>query len=89
VSKKDDPLPDYERPELPFERKAEPGHGGLVTAGLEFAAIVGLFLLGGNFLDGKLGTDPWLKVVGALVGMVLGMIRLVRRVTRSEGPDGR
>ena len=44
-------------------------------------------LPGGRYLDGKLGTDPWLTLAGAMVGVVLGMIFLVRRVTRATGTN--
>jgi F0F1-type ATP synthase assembly protein I len=86
-------LPDYDRPEMPFERRASLGGsvGSLAAVGFEFGAVVALFFLGGTFLDGKLGTDPWLTVAGALLGVALGMYLLIRRVlgtSDSQGRDG-
>ncbi len=37
------------------------------------AAAVGLCGLGGWWLDGKLGTDPWLTVLGVFIGIATGM----------------
>lgn len=77
-------LPRYERPELPFERKASPGMsaGAWSAAGLEFGLAVVLFFLGGQWLDAKLRTTPWLAVVGALVGIAVGTYLLVRPLLR-------
>lgn len=82
-------LRDYERPEMPFERKAEvsPRGAGMATVGFEFALVVAVFFLGGLFLDGKLGTRPWLAAAGALVGVAAGMFLLIRRVVRASRDD--
>ena len=57
-----------------------------VGMGLEIAAPVALLLLGGSWLDSRLGTRPWLMLVGAFVGMAVGFYTLVRRVSASR-PD--
>jgi ATP synthase protein I len=44
--------------------------------GLAWALSVLLFLAGGAWLDGKLGTSPILLVVGALVGAGAGFYSL-------------
>lgn len=78
-------LPRYERPVLPFERKASPtvGAGRYLGAGLEFGAAVVLFFLGGRALDDYLGsTDPWMTIVGALLGVAVGTWLLVRPFLR-------
>ncbi len=87
-------LPRYERPELPFERKATPlAKAGYWSAiGLEFGFAVVLFFLGGWALDEKLQTTPWLAVVGAMVGVAVGtylMVRpLLREASKRAPPDG-
>lgn len=76
-------VPDYERPEMPFERKASigVGVGRWGAIGFEFGIYVALFFLGGLWVDGKLGSRPWGAAVGALVGVALGMFMLIRRVS--------
>ena len=40
--------------------------------GIELAASTVIGLLGGRWLDGKLGTEPWLSIVGLILGVVAG-----------------
>ena len=40
--------------------------------GIELAASTVIGLLGGRWLDGKLGTEPWLSIVGLVLGVVAG-----------------
>ncbi len=77
---------DYKRPVMPFEREAEGGAGkfAMASVGIEFGVIVVLFFLGGRWLDGKFGTEPWLAAAAALLGVALGMYRLIRGVTRLQ-----
>ncbi len=49
------------------------GAGGFQLAA---SGIVGL--LGGNFLDGKFGTSPWLTLVGLVLGFGGGLWNLIR-----------
>jgi F0F1-type ATP synthase assembly protein I len=50
--------------------------GQYMGYGLAWALSVLLFLAGGAWLDGKLGTSPILLVVGALVGAGAGFYSL-------------
>ena len=52
---------------------------GLATA-LGFVVVVLVFWLGGRALDGWIGTEPWLQLVGAVVGWVLGVVSVVYSV---------
>ncbi|HKB17366.1 MAG TPA: AtpZ/AtpI family protein [Planctomycetota bacterium] len=65
-------------------RRVAKGLGGsqgrLAGLGIEFAAAIALFGLGGYLLDGRLGTRPWLLVVGIFLGAAAGFVRLVRTV---------
>ncbi len=46
----------------------------LVTSiGIQLAASIVLGFYGGRFLDHWLGTDPWLMVVGLLLGIAAGI----------------
>ncbi len=48
----------------------------LIGSGFEFAGAVALLTLGGWWLDGRLGSRPWLMLLGLLVGTVGGIYRL-------------
>ena len=81
----------YVRPVLPFERKADVALGGWkwASAGIEFGLAVVLFFLGGQALDGKLGTTPWLTVTGSLLGVAAGMYLLIRSALRGMLPTSK
>lgn len=85
-------LGDYERPTMYFEkeRSVGVGAGAWLGVGFEFALFVVLFFLGGKWLDGKFGWDPWGAAMGGLLGALMGMASLIRRVTRmsDDGPSG-
>jgi hypothetical protein len=89
VNKKDDELPDYKRPTMPFEEEASmgPGVGMWAAVGIEFGLYVVLFFLGGRWLDGKFGLEPWGAALGGLLGAVMGMYMLIRRVLRASEND--
>jgi F0F1-type ATP synthase assembly protein I len=62
----------------------------MLGVGLEIAVPAALFILGGNWVDGRLGTRPLFLVLGAAVGMATGFYSLVRRVmVRKQGEDGK
>jgi F0F1-type ATP synthase assembly protein I len=83
----DRPVLDYERPEMPFEQKGLPSTAlRWSAAGIEFAVAVVLFFLGGRWLDAKLATDPWLTLVGSMVGIAVGTYMLVRAAFRASEP---
>jgi ATP synthase protein I len=46
--------------------------------------LLGLF--GGQWLDRRFGTAPWLVLIGALLGAAAGMLNLYRRVVPPKGP---
>ena len=82
----EDRVPDYRRPTMPFEEKSAVPSSALrwSAAGLEFALAVVLFFLGGKALDAKVGSGPWLSVVGALLGVAVGTYLLIRAALASE-----
>lgn len=59
-------------------RQAQP----YIDASWQLIGSVGLGALGGWWLDGRLGTRPWLLVAGAAFGLVAGMISFLRVVSR-------
>ncbi len=54
------------------------GLGTYGSIGLELAISVFVGLLGGYWLDGKLGSEPWLTLVGLGVGAAAGFRSLWR-----------
>ena len=57
--------------------------------GVEIAVPVMLFTFLGYKADGWLGTEPWLVVVGALLGMAVSFYTLFKRVLGSGQRSGR
>jgi F0F1-type ATP synthase assembly protein I len=57
-------------------RKSPMAHAGI---GLELAVPVVVFVFIGYKLDERWGSDPWLVVLGATLGMTLGFYSLFKR----------
>jgi F0F1-type ATP synthase assembly protein I len=55
-----------------------------LSVALAFAGIVAGLWLGGRALDARLGTDPWLQVVGAVAGWVVGVLIVYWAAQRRE-----
>ena len=53
----------------------------MAGGGLEFAGAILIGLFGGEWLDRRWGTGPWLVVVGVFVGAVAGFVSLYRALT--------
>ena len=53
-------------------------------AGLQFGVTIVGFALAGVWLDKRLGTSPWLVIVGVFAGAGVGFWAMYRQVTRSE-----
>ena len=58
-------------------------------AGVELAGTLAVLALVGWWLDGKFGTEPWLLLAGAFVGIVGGLAKLYRSGSRGfrKPPD--
>ena len=54
----------------------------MTTIGLEMA----LPALGGYWLDGRIGTTPVFVIIGALLGVAVGMLHLIQMVRQQEPP---
>jgi len=60
------------------------------AVGLEIALAIGIGYFGGRYLDGKLGSAPWLAWVGFGAGIGAGikaLIRVVRTYQKSLEVD--
>lgn len=72
--------------------KKTPERGGLNSSLRDFAPFLGMgmqlaigvvvFFFLGYWLDGKLGTSPWLSIGGAFVGAAGGLIKFIREAMR-------
>lgn len=54
-------------------RKAEPYLG----LGITFTVTILAFLFLGRWLDTKLGTEPWLMLLGVAIGLTLGFVHMI------------
>ncbi len=71
--------------------------GQLSTIGLAFVFALVMGFGAGVWLDGRLGTSPWLSLLGFAAGLaagVLNVVRTMRSVAAAErsapsGPPGR
>lgn len=68
----------------PFSKR---DHLEITTLGMEFAAAVVLGAFAGYFLDGKLGSGPWLLVGGAFAGFALGFYIILRAAKNMSRAD--
>jgi len=55
-------------------------YGVYSVVGIQLAVSVVAGLMFGNYLDKRLGTLPWLTVVGLIIGSVGGFYNLIRIV---------
>jgi len=66
----------------------------LAGLGVTMGAAIALFALGGNWLDGRLGTRPLFVLLGVAVGFTAGFLSMYTRLTGRGGrrergkPDG-
>lgn len=57
-------------------------------AGAELVATVLVCVFAGRWADGKLGTEPWLLLLGIFAGITLGLYQLLRK-SKLPGRTGR
>lgn len=59
--------------------------GRYAGLGAQFVAAIAVVGALGWWLDGKLGTSPWLLIAGVFVGAVGGFIAMIRAVPPARG----
>ena len=73
-------------------RKPSGGEGAsgsaLAGLGMQFVITILLCIYAGRWLDGKVGTAPWLLIAGAVLGTAAGFF-VMFRVLRSANADDR
>ena len=55
----------------------------LLAVGSVLVACIVIGVLLGRYLDGKLGTSPWLMAAGLTLGTAAGFVGLFRTVSRN------
>ncbi len=68
-----------------------PPYAALLGLGFELVAPILLLMGIGYYLDGRLGTRPWLLIVGAVLGGITGLVSFIRRALPpgGAGPAGK
>lgn|GEM_PF-1359500 len=57
-----------------------PNAGQYASVGLQFAIGIMVFTFAGSWLDGRLGTGPWLLLLGVALGFGLSSAWIYRRL---------
>jgi ATP synthase protein I len=65
-----------------------PSPASFAGAGVQFVISILLFLYIGKWLDGKLGTAPWLLMAGVFVGAGAGFYSFYRRIMAAGRDHG-
>lgn len=69
-----------QQPDSEEKRTAASQAGEVLGVGLQFAASILFFLFLGQWLDRRLGTEPWLLLLGVFVGAGAGFFALYRQL---------
>jgi len=69
------------------EASSGPSASEFAGVGLQFAASIIVFLLAGQWLDRKLGTTPWLLIVGVFVGAGGGFYSMYRKLMAAQARE--
>lgn len=80
----DDRDPEQGRSELSGFAKAMHAAEPYMAASSSLIGGVVLGVVAGYFADRKLGTEPWLLVAGACLGLAVGMYSFIRAVLSVE-----
>ena len=57
-----------------------PQGADLMGIGVQFVAVLLAFLFLGKWLDERLGTSPWLLMLGVFLGFALSLLYIYRRL---------
>ena len=69
---------------VPNSFKAMRESAPLLGAGIQMAAAIILMFFFGQWLDSKLGTSPWLMLVGIFLGAGGGLYSFIQTVNKVE-----
>ena len=65
-------------------RRKGPSPAVFAGAGFELAGCILIGLFGGQWIDKKLGTAPWLLILGVFIGAAAGIFNMYRTLTTAE-----
>ena len=69
------------------EATSGPSASEFAGVGLQFAASIIVFLLAGQWLDRRLGTAPWLLIVGVFLGAGGGFYSMYRKLMAAQARE--
>ena len=69
------------------EREAGISASEFAGVGLQFAAAIIVFLFGGQWLDRKLGTDPWFLIIGVFTGASAAFYSMYRKLMKAQARE--
>lgn len=61
--------------------------GQLSTVGMSFVLAIVFGFGGGHWLDGRMGTGPWLAFLGFFLGLAAGVLNVYRVLKATTGPS--
>jgi F0F1-type ATP synthase assembly protein I len=73
-----------DRSAAPPKRKRSGSAAEFAGIGLQFALSILLFLFAGQWLDRRLGTGPWLMIVGMLIGGGAGFYSMYTKLMAAQ-----
>ena len=65
-----------------------PSPASFAGAGVQFVVSILLFLYIGKWLDAKLGTAPWLLMLGVFIGAGAGFYSFYRKIMAASRSNG-
>ena len=69
------------------EASSGPSASEFAGVGLQFAAAIIVSLFAGQWLDRKLGTAPWLLIIGVFFGAAAGFHSLYRKLMAAQARE--
>jgi ATP synthase protein I len=70
----------------PTNESSSSSTAGLAGMGVQFVVAILVFLFLGKWLDSRLGTAPWLLILGVFCGAGASIFAMYRRVFPAEKP---
>jgi ATP synthase protein I len=80
------PTDEQERPRATQEDSG-PSVAAYAGLGFQFLGAILVFLYLGRWLDARLGTAPWLLIVGVFVGAGAGFYSLYRKLMKEQARE--